>query len=474
MNTTKFSNQELIDFIINRDNTSREKLEREMMENINTTTELSDDIQIIVHPLNDSEYSSKIRKMYPDTDEPPSERNGNIRIIRVKDGEHESQKRWVINVSLDNGNISKKLKGVDIALDKFKKIRNLKGKSIVFPTPSHLKLSDEDYKVKVVKFAISQSQSNINFYDCGDGEIDDQSNISSQVSQEEDNEEINWSTTSLLEFTQQYTPLGWNSFFDNQKETIEEISDFLSEVNNPIYPELGDVYSVFECCPPEAIKVVILGQDPYHNPGQAMGMSFSVREGLNIPPSLQNIFKELILEGYPTNTKSGDLSLWVYQGILLINSALTVEKNNPGCHSGIWAYFTSSLIKYINKECDHVVWALWGNSAQRIEKFIDVKKHLILKSPHPSPFSANKGFFGNDHFRKINQQLWKWGYRAIDWSLNDKEIDCVDDAINLLSKDWVVDENTSDEVVDQIEIELTKAAQRLNDDLECRKWVDGE
>ena len=185
-----------------------------------------------------------------------------------------------------------------------------------------------------------------------------------------------------------------------------------------IYPEGKNIFNAFEATPFNKVKVVLLGQDPYHNPKQAMGLSFSVPDGLKLPPSLQNIFKELQKDiGLPI-PKTGNLMPWAAQGVLLLNAVLTVRENEPASHAKIgWTNFTDAVIHTINEQLFGVVFVLWGRYAQEKESLINSAKHLILKAAHPSPFSADKGFFGCKHFSKINNYLVSVGKEPIDWKI---------------------------------------------------------
>ena len=187
-------------------------------------------------------------------------------------------------------------------------------------------------------------------------------------------------------------------------------------LNNTIYPKGSFIFNAFEQTPFEKLQVVILGQDPYHNPGQAMGLSFSVPVGVKIPPSLVNIYKELNKDiGMPIPT-TGDLTKWAQQGVLLLNAALTVRANEPGSHSKIgWMDFTNDVIKIISDQKKDIVFLLWGNFAQQKQVFIDATKHKILKAAHPSPLSAHNGFFGCKHFSSTNIYLAQQGKNPIDW-----------------------------------------------------------
>jgi len=190
--------------------------------------------------------------------------------------------------------------------------------------------------------------------------------------------------------------------------------EYKSEV---VYPPPKSIFRAFKLTPFENVEVVILGQDPYHGKSQANGLSFAVEKEVPIPPSLQNIFKEIQKEyGVPLKNTDGDLSRWATQGVLLLNATLTVKAHNAGSHQGRgWEEFTSATIKTLNDEREHLVFMLWGNYAKTKGAHIDRTKHLVLESAHPSPFSAHSGFFGNKHFSKANDYLIKYGKKPIDW-----------------------------------------------------------
>lgn len=186
--------------------------------------------------------------------------------------------------------------------------------------------------------------------------------------------------------------------------------------NHPIYPPGKLIFNAFDKCPFDEVKVVILGQDPYHEPGQAHGLCFSVPEGIAFPPSLQNIFKEVSTDMQQPIPASGNLEHWANQGVLLLNATLTVRAHQAGSHQKKgWETFTDRVIQLLSESGEHIVFLLWGAYAQKKEVFIDQNKHLILKSVHPSPLSAYRGFFGNQHFSKTNQYLAKNGKEPIHW-----------------------------------------------------------
>ena len=183
------------------------------------------------------------------------------------------------------------------------------------------------------------------------------------------------------------------------------------------YPKGKEIFAAFDQCPVENLKVVLLGQDPYHGEGQANGLSFSVRDGIAHPPSLVNIFKEIEEDLKLPYPESGNLSRWAEQGVLLLNATLTVRANTAGSHQGQgWETFTDAVIKSISDNCQHIVFLLWGSFAKKKIALIDTQKHYVLSSGHPSPLSANRGYwFGNKHFSKTNEYLTSVGKENIDW-----------------------------------------------------------
>lgn len=226
----------------------------------------------------------------------------------------------------------------------------------------------------------------------------------------------------MLAETSSTTPYNWKSLLEAEKKKnyFQDILKFIESeraLGKIIYPKNQDIFSAFALTQLEDLKVVILGQDPYHGPGQAHGLAFSVQKGIPQPPSLQNIFKELNSDcGIPPPTH-GSLQGWARQGVFLLNSSLTVEKGTPGSHSSIgWETFTHAVIQRISEVCPFLVFMLWGSHAQKKSDLIDAKKHFILSAPHPSPFSVHKGFFGCKHFSRANEQLVAHGISPIDWS----------------------------------------------------------
>ncbi len=218
--------------------------------------------------------------------------------------------------------------------------------------------------------------------------------------------------------------LSWDPLFKAQFEQpyMKQLEAFLEQerATELIFPSEADVFHAFELTPLDQVKVVILGQDPYHNHGQAHGLSFSVPKGIPLPPSLKNIFKELAtdMEGFSIPV-SGDLTAWAVQGVLLLNATLTVRAHAASSHQKKgWETFTDYLIQQISASCPHVVFILWGSYAQKKAAFIDTKKHLILQSAHPSPLSAYRGFFGSAPFSRANEFLVQAGLPAIDWRLS--------------------------------------------------------
>lgn len=203
-----------------------------------------------------------------------------------------------------------------------------------------------------------------------------------------------------------------------QKELLKDykFKSLLNDYKESYFPPKDKIFQSFELI--SNIKVLILGQDPYHGYDQANGLAFSVNKGIKIPPSLRNIFKELNNEYGYDMPQHGDLSSWSKQGVLLLNSILTVESNKPSSHKKLgWEDFTNNIIKHISDNEKNIVFLLWGNFAKSKEDLINKDKHLILKSTHPSPFSANKGFLGCDHFKKCNEYLEEKNINPIDWEI---------------------------------------------------------
>ena len=206
-----------------------------------------------------------------------------------------------------------------------------------------------------------------------------------------------------------------------EKPYMQALRDFLKQekaAGKVIYPPSPLIFNAFNHTPFEQVRVVIIGQDPYHGDGQAHGLSFSVPRGIAPPPSLVNIFKEIESDLGIRMNKNGDLTPWADQGVLLLNATLTVEQSKAGAHQGKgWEAFTDTAIAALNAHRDGLVFVLWGSYAQKKGAFIDEKKHLVLKSVHPSPLSAHRGFFGNRQFSTINQYLIKQAQTPIDWQL---------------------------------------------------------
>lgn len=202
---------------------------------------------------------------------------------------------------------------------------------------------------------------------------------------------------------------------------MRELKDFLQEEKRrgvTVFPPGREIFNAFEHTPLQRVKVVILGQDPYHGPGQAHGLCFSVRPGARIPPSLQNIYKELQRDLGIVPAGHGNLAHWADQGVLLLNSVLTVAAGQAGSHQGKgWETFTDRVVELVNREREGVVFMLWGSYAQRKGAVIDRQRHCVLAAPHPSPLSAHRGFLGCGHFSAANAWLEQRGQAPIDWSL---------------------------------------------------------
>jgi uracil-DNA glycosylase len=206
-----------------------------------------------------------------------------------------------------------------------------------------------------------------------------------------------------------------------QQPYMQQLRSFLVEekrLGKTVFPPGEEIFNAFTHTPLDQVKVVILGQDPYHGAGQAHGLCFSVRAGVKVPPSLQNIFKEIHSELGFAIPAHGDLGGWADQGVLLLNSVLSVECARAASHQGKgWETFTDRVIEVVNRECEAVVFMLWGSYAQRKGAIIDAGRHCVLKAPHPSPLSAHRGFFGCGHFVAANDYLLATGREPIDWRL---------------------------------------------------------
>ena len=217
---------------------------------------------------------------------------------------------------------------------------------------------------------------------------------------------------------------GWKKRLEKEfkQDYFVDLAQFLKNEKDSkqvFYPPGPLIFNAFNLTDINEVKVVILGQDPYHGDDQAHGLSFSVRQGIKAPPSLVNIYKELHHDlGIKNDKNLGDLNSWATQGVLLLNASLTVRANQPNSHAGIgWHKFTDKVIQLLNDEFEHLVFMLWGNFAKEKGAHIDSRKHLVLKAAHPSPFSVEKGFFGCKHFSKTNEYLMSHGKLPIDWMI---------------------------------------------------------
>ena len=210
-----------------------------------------------------------------------------------------------------------------------------------------------------------------------------------------------------------------------RRPDMQQLATFLRQRRSGgarIYPAGGEIFAALDATPFDKVKVVILGQDPYHGPGQAHGLCFSVQPGVPAPPSLENIFKELQRDLGIPRPKHGCLRHWAEQGVLLLNSVLTVEDGRAGAHAGKgWEGFTDHVVDVLNREREHLVFLLWGSYAQKKGAVIDARRHKVLRAPHPSPLSAHRGFIGCGHFSAANEYLRRTGQAPIDWSLPDAE-----------------------------------------------------
>ena len=214
----------------------------------------------------------------------------------------------------------------------------------------------------------------------------------------------------------------WKKLLNNEfeKRYFQEIAQFVRKEyrQKTIYPKGKDIFNAFNSTPVDKVKVVIMGQDPYHGPNQAHGLCFSVMDGVKIPPSLRNIYKEINADIGIDIPKTGCLQGWAEQGVLLLNNVLTVEQGKANSHKNCgWEVFTAKAIERLSQKREGIVFFLWGSNAQKKEELIDSRKHLILNAPHPSPLSAFSGFFGCKHFSKANSYLKARGEKPVDWNV---------------------------------------------------------
>ena len=215
-------------------------------------------------------------------------------------------------------------------------------------------------------------------------------------------------------------PKSWSALLreEARKDYLFSLEKKIEEAyaSSICFPPKQKIFEAFALCKPQEVRVVILGQDPYHGSGEAHGLAFSVQQGMKMPPSLRNIYKELESEFGIDLTRITNLTSWAEQGVLLLNSVLTVEKDKAGSHSKWgWEEFTNATIEFISKENAHIVFVLWGDYARKKSVLIDMSKHAIIESVHPSPLSAHRGFFGTKPFSKVNKHLSAWGLAPISW-----------------------------------------------------------
>ena len=265
-------------------------------------------------------------------------------------------------------------------------------------------------------------------------EEDVSEDVPEESEEEEPEEEISWNDMSLIEYTRSGIPEGWELFFEDilENDGLKDVSKliFKDSKKHELYPPINEVYTAFELCPVDEVKVVIIGQDPYHTPGAAMGLAFGHHnDRTKLQPSLRNIYKCLENDGFSVNRSSGDLSTWAAQGVFLINTALTVRKGEAGSHAsksksqeGPWDYFIRQLFSHLNENCDHLVVVLWGLKAQAYEPLFSKDKHFHIKAPHPASYNDSiKDFFEHKPFSRTNKQLGKWGKNPIDWNLVEED-----------------------------------------------------
>lgn len=242
------------------------------------------------------------------------------------------------------------------------------------------------------------------------------------VAQKTDDKKTADITTSERLMRTDTIPASWKSVLEAEfaKPYFAELSRYVDAERKSatVFPPEEEVFAALEATPYDKVKVLILGQDPYHGPGQGHGLCFSVKPGVAVPPSLVNMYKELETDLGIARSKSGYLMSWAQQGVLLLNAVLTVRQAEPNSHKDRgWEQFTDAVIKAVSAKSDHVVFVLWGAYAKKKAKLIDAKKHTVLQGAHPSPLSASAGFFGSKPFSKINDDLEKNGRGKIDWSV---------------------------------------------------------
>lgn len=218
-------------------------------------------------------------------------------------------------------------------------------------------------------------------------------------------------------------PASWRSVLSQElkKPYIAELEQFLDNeyANETVYPPQNEIFSAFELCPFDDVKVLVIGQDPYHGPGEAHGLSFSVKPGIKVPPSLRNIYKELATDipGW-TKPNNGYLLPWAQQGVMMLNAVLTVRHKSPNSHQKHgWEKLTRAAVKALGQRDKSLVVVLWGGKAKQNEKYINTDRHFVIKSAHPSPLSARNGFFNSKPFSQINAKLEEWGQDPIDWQI---------------------------------------------------------
>lgn len=225
-----------------------------------------------------------------------------------------------------------------------------------------------------------------------------------------------WEAVSLKKFTYhaKFFPKGWSDFFEEKSDVISEISSKLKQETKKITPPILNVWKAFQETPRDSVRVVILGQDPYPTPGNAMGLAFSVKKGVKPAASLRNIAEEVERQGFNLSG-SGDLTCWAKQGVLLLNTALTTNEGEREAHINVWGDFSRDVIRHLNENCKGIVYILWGGLARKFRDIINGKKNLVLECAHPSPLSV-EGFRGNNHFVLANEYIEKNGGESIDWS----------------------------------------------------------
>ncbi|AMQ10968.1 uracil-DNA glycosylase [Brazilian marseillevirus] len=336
---------------------------------------------------NNSSFDEKLLEAFPGLNLPKFEKN---KLVLTK------EPRKVLSVFVGDDRVD--------TLAKIGCIRNLE--SVAF---SEEQLG-EDAEVVVERIRCICPQIRVSFH------TEKESETKKEVVQKEKKNVAKWGAVSLKKFTYhpKFFPKGWSEFFEEKKDSISEISSKLKQETKKITPPILGVWKAFQETPRDSVRVVILGQDPYPTPGNAMGLAFSVKKGTKPAASLRNIAEEVEKQGFKLSG-SGDLTCWAKQGVLLLNTALTTNEGEREAHVGVWGDFSRDVIRHLNENCKGIVYILWGGAARKFRDIINAKRNLVLECAHPSPLSV-EGFRGNNHFVSANEYLKGAGKEPIDWS----------------------------------------------------------